>query len=148
MKFKTAYGTRERVTLNCPEPTRTEQHHKDQVEINNILAKYERTGVIDHRNKYEGQYNDLAAYDYQENMFKIAAANTMFEELPSGLRARFNNQPAQFLEFVQNPRNREEMIELGLATRREFDVQKPPARRAGDSLPPEGAGKETKPDGE
>jgi len=39
----------------------------------------------------------------------------MFEELPSTIRAQFENNPEKFLEFVQNPDNLDKMRELGLA---------------------------------
>jgi hypothetical protein len=39
----------------------------------------------------------------------------MFMSLPAKIRSRFQNDPGAFLDFVQNPENRDEMIELGLA---------------------------------
>ena len=39
----------------------------------------------------------------------------MFEELPSQIRKKFNNDPAQFLDFVQNENNKDALYEMGLA---------------------------------
>ena len=39
----------------------------------------------------------------------------MFADLPSSIRTKFNNDPAQYLDFVQDPEKLEEMRELGLA---------------------------------
>lgn len=38
----------------------------------------------------------------------------MFDTLPSKLRLRFGNDPAEFLSFVEDPANDQEMIDLGL----------------------------------
>ena len=47
-------------------------------------------------------------------METVTKANTMFEELPSRARAKFNNSPEQFLEYVQNPDNQESLHDMGL----------------------------------
>ena len=45
----------------------------------------------------------------------VATANSMFQDLPSSIRNQFQNDPGQFLDFVQDPENLEEMREMGLA---------------------------------
>ena len=44
----------------------------------------------------------------------ITSADSMFEELPSMARKKFNNDPEQFLEYVQNPDNITSLHEMGL----------------------------------
>jgi len=58
---------------------------------------------------------DIPAIDYHEALNIVADAESMFEELPSTIRAQFENDPHKFLEFVQDPNNLDEMRELGLA---------------------------------
>lgn len=143
VRFQTAYDNyqnkRNRVSLTCPEPTRTEQHHKDNVEINNILRRYEQTGILEHQNQYEGSYADLSPLDFQEYQNKIASAWSMFEALPATVRARFSNDPAQFLAFVQDPANTDEALRLGLGTRRTAEITEAPRKVTATPEPEGGA---------
>ena len=51
-------------------------------------------------------YADVSAIpDYQTAMDTIASANQLFASLPATLRKRFNNDPAEYLAFVQNEEN-------------------------------------------
>ena len=114
--FKTAYGAKMRVAIATGDGI-TEQHHKNEVDVNNIVQKYNKTGLIDHVNEFEKKYADVSGFDYQTAMNTVAAANTMFEQMPSHIRKRFENDPAKFLTFCDNEKNKEEMYELGLAER-------------------------------
>jgi len=92
----------------------TEQSHKDQTNINNIIKKYHKTQTIDHISKIEGTYGDLTASDYQSMQNSVINAKLLFDELPSNIRNRFRNSPADLLGFMEDPNNRSEAIELGL----------------------------------
>ena len=98
-----------------PDLGRTKQSFKDECNINKIMARFQKTGAIDHYMTYSPQYGDTTACGLHEAMNIVANAETMFEELPSSLRKKFHNDPAEFLEFVQDEKNLEEMRELGLA---------------------------------
>ena len=54
---------------------------------------------------------------YHEAMNEIIKADDMFMELPSKVRKRFGNDPAQFLEFVSDPDNHDKIYEYGLGNR-------------------------------
>lgn len=124
MKVLNAYSKRNRITVDCSkDKVITEQSHKQGCEINNILAKYHKTGVLEHVNKHQAQYGDATSLDFQNAMQTVINAQTMFDDLPSKLRNRFQNDPAQFLDFVQNEENIDEMIKLGLATQRPQEPQ-------------------------
>lgn len=147
-RFRSAYGVRYRVSLNCPEQPhgRTKQSHKDECDINTIMARYIKTGLIDFVNQHQPQYGDVTGIEYQSAMDIIATGNTMFEELPAEWRKRFGNDPAVFLDFVQNPANRAEAIELGIinpdrpTAKEATPVATPPtAPNTGDSAPAGGA---------
>lgn len=112
--FITAYGSKVKVSLSCKGPGRTKQAHKDECDINKILDRYRKTGVLDFAAKHEPQYGDVTAVDFQEAQFTVAKAMGMFADLPAHVRNRFSNKPGEFLRFVQNPDNRAEAQELGL----------------------------------
>lgn len=142
--FRSAYGPRLRVGLSCPELPygRTKQSMKDECDINNIMKKFQTTGLVTFVNEHQPQYSDATSIEFQAAMELVAAADSMFEELPSTWRARFENDPAQFLRFVENPANRAEAIALGLIRPEATPVAAPPGKSpvgaseapAGDSL--------------
>lgn len=87
-----------------------------ECDINNILAKYKKTGLIEHARQHVGHYGDFTGIqDYQTSLNQVMAAQAMFMSLPASLRSRFSNDPGQFLDFVINPANEAELIKLGLA---------------------------------
>jgi len=92
----------------------TEQAHKQETDMNYILRDYKRTGFIRHAKENQGRYDDISVQDFQEAMFVVAEANNMFAELPANLRKDFNNDPSQFLGFVQNPDNQEKLQQMGI----------------------------------
>lgn len=44
----------------------------------------------------------------------VIRAQEAFDALPSSWRTKFNNDPANFVDFCQDPNNRDEMIKLGM----------------------------------
>lgn len=116
-KFQCIYDSKKpKVQFNCdPDQGLTEQNHKDDVDINNILAKYQKTQTLEHRNEYRGEYGFATSQTYEEAMQVVAKATSMFEDLPSHMRQRFNHDPGNFLQFVQNDKNAKEMVKMGLA---------------------------------
>lgn len=89
----------------------TQQHFKDECDINNILKSYR--GKIPASTEpaffMDCTVNDLqSAYEIAEDI------GSRFDSLDSEVRARFNNDPLELLEFVHNADNETAAIELGL----------------------------------
>lgn len=93
----------------------TEQSHKQACDINNIMAKFAKTGAIEHVAKYGARYGDVSGADFTQAQFLVAEVKGQFAELPSAIRNRFDNDAAKFLDFVSDPANEPEMAELGLS---------------------------------
>lgn len=121
--FRTAYGPRlEGTGYAFTKPSLTKQSFKAECDINNIISRYNKTGMLDHVMKTGGRYGDFCdVEDYHTSVLKVVEAQRMFESLPSTLRSRFANDPGNFLMFVQDPANVDEMVKLGLAVKREVD---------------------------
>lgn len=118
MEHRSAQNKPGRVQIEFPLETMTVQSEAEACDINNILKKYERTGLIDHV-KEGGRYEDLPpGLDYQEALNLVIEAKTSFEGLPAAVRKEFENDPAKFLAFVEDPENVERMGELGLLKER------------------------------
>lgn len=115
-KFRTAYDKRARVPIDLGGESRTKQSFADESNINAIMRKYEKTGVLEHLNKHQGNYGDFADLPtYQEALNQISEAQEMFAEIPATIRLQFENDPGKFLAFVQDPANVDQMVEMGLA---------------------------------
>jgi len=102
----------------------TEQAHRKMCDVNEIIRRYDKTGLIEHVQKIEAQYGDMTGLDFQTAQNKIAGAYSQFNKLPAKIRHRFRNDPAQFLQFFEKAENRDEAIKLGLireTTRPEHD---------------------------
>lgn len=119
---------------------RTKQQFKDESDINTIMGQYMRTGVMPSlADPNTGQYIDATGFEYQAAMEMVASANSMFHNLPSGLRARFGNNPAQFLDFADNPDNSAELAKLGVKRASDSEARRGDAQtqNQGGSLTPD-----------
>ncbi|AXH75961.1 MAG: internal scaffolding protein [Microviridae sp.] len=106
----------------------TKQSFKDECDINSIVKKALRNGMLPEGN-VNPIYGDFAdVKDYQEGLNVILKADAQFNSLPAHVRSKFQNDPAQFLEFANNPANGKEMVELGLA--KQVDGPFPPLKDA------------------
>lgn len=101
--------------IKFPSKGRTKQSEKDACDINQIMARYIKTGNITHANRYQPEYGYASEFDFRESLQLIQNGQDMFDELPAETRKEFHNNPAEFLEFVQNPENKEKLIEMGLS---------------------------------
>lgn len=113
MEFQHRFNNTHRPTVDTGEGL-TEQSHKNETDMNYILRDYTRTGLIRHAQKNQGRYDDVSVQDFHEAMNIVTQSQQMFNELPGQIRARFANNPAEFLSFVQNPANKKEMHDMGI----------------------------------
>lgn len=111
---------RDHVTGKYVKPVaRTKQEFRDECDINNVIRQYKLTGQIQHINMQAqaGAYTDLPdTLDFQDALELVRDAQASFATLPSKVRDRFNNNPAEFLAFVHDPSNIDEARNLGLLT--------------------------------
>lgn len=122
-------GSRNLPVVVCG-PGKTKQSFKDSVDINRIVAKYQKTGLMEHVRKNPGVFADVSRIDdYPGMVAKIRFANESFEQLPANLRTRFQNDPSKLIDFISDSSNREEAIKLGILPKPEKSkaVVEPPA---------------------
>jgi phage internal scaffolding protein len=93
---------------------RTQQHQKDECDINLIIKRHTPEQIALMATQNEGQYGDATSVDYHAAQNIIANANTMFNDLPSEIRNQFDNDPAAFLDFTSNEENYSEMRKMGI----------------------------------
>lgn len=100
----------------CKDPSRTRQEFSKICDINRIVDKYHRTGVLTHV-RGPGMYGDVSQFqdmDYRECIEFVEKANKDFEGLDVNLRNKFDNDPQKLINFLDNPENREEAIKMGI----------------------------------
>jgi len=116
MSFRLPYdrSTQERVQYSSALPSRTKQSMAGETDINFIVNRFQKTGVIAHQARYEGQYGEFEPIDFHEAMNIVASATEMFAALPSNVRAQFANDPGAFLDFANNPDNSAALQSMGL----------------------------------
>lgn len=98
------------------EPSMAQQHFKDECDINQIMARYQRTGILtENPGSLRPLFGDFSnVSDFQSAQNAILDVHESFMTLPSTIRARFDNDPGLLLEFLSDEVNRNEAISLGL----------------------------------
>jgi len=104
----------EKTGLSCLDASLTQQQFAEEADINTIVNRFLKTGVLPTPNTFP-QYVDFEGiFDYQSAMNLVRAADESFMRMDAKVRQRFNNSPQEFLEFFANPANTEEASRLGL----------------------------------
>ena len=101
--------------LQCLDPSLTQQQFKEEADINTIVDRFLRSGVLPNSVNMPQYVDYEGVFDFQSAMNVVRQADENFMRLDAKVRARFNNSPQAFLEFFANPDNTEEAIRLGLA---------------------------------
>lgn len=112
--------------LACEEPSLAQQHFKDECDINNILRQFNITGLLPEQ-PLSPRYGDFTGIgDYHTALNRVIAAQDEFDSLPAQIRARFDNDPANLIEFLNDDANRPEAEELGLVNKGAAEVVEAP----------------------
>lgn len=117
---KTIRESTGRVRVKCffdDEDTKTEKCHKKRVNINTIMAKINKTGLVPVRSDsaFYGDFSNVG--DYQSSLEKVRLSQERFMLLPSKIRNRFDNNPGRFLSFISDKNNLEECYQMGIFKR-------------------------------
>lgn len=93
----------------------TVQSQAADADINTIVRKFGLTGQLPQVAMPPLQGDFEGVDDFQSAMNMILASQRSFMAMPAEVRKRFNNDPAEFVDFCSNRDNLEEMRRLGLA---------------------------------
>lgn len=112
------------------------QSFKDDTDINKLLARGQVQAATSHLEAYGMQYGDFTGYDFQENLIKLTQGRELFDKLPSEVRSEFDQSPAAFFDFVNDPANVDRLGELlpALAQPGSFFPDVSPATEPGATL--------------
>lgn len=130
--IRSMYGTKKPGPKVSCGKSMAQQQFKDECDINNILRRYEDTGSwtgdlrIPTRQPLSGDFTDIP--DLMTAQAMLIEGREAFDALPARLRKRFDNNPIDLLQFLSDPANRDECIELGLLAPDEEPVPEPKPR--------------------
>jgi phage internal scaffolding protein len=100
--------------LKCEDASLTQQSFAEEADINTIVNRFMRTGVLPDPVSMPQYVDYEGVFDFQSAMNVVRAADENFMRLDARVRSRFNNSPQAFLEFFSNPDNYDEGVRLGL----------------------------------
>jgi len=115
---------RPRFSKRFYKPSLAKQEFKEECDINVLMKRYQKTGLFPHpAHAGTPRYvSNIGMPDYQEAVAIVKKAEEEFAGLNSELRKRFDNDPAKFLSFVNDPANADELVKLKL---REAPIPEP-----------------------
>lgn len=103
----------------------TRQSELKYADINLIMAKYDKSGVLPPATR-DGFFADVTSVgDYRDAIHRVRQADGYFMKLPAKVRSKFDNDPAVFLDFVSDAKNLGEIEAMGLIE----SPPKPPGQR-------------------
>lgn len=104
--------------LKCEDESLSIQSARDECDINQILKRV-AAGAMPQLNEHQPMWGEdvsATADDFKSAMDLVRSAQADFMALPANIRARFRNDPAEYLAFFEDEKNIPEAIELGLAS--------------------------------
>lgn len=104
------------------DPGKTDPSGAADCDINNIVERYARAGGKIDLGRYHPEvvFGDttLLPSDYSSALQMVIDAQNAFMTLPAEVRKRFDNDPARFVDFVDDPSNGPDLVAMGFATSR------------------------------
>lgn len=107
---------------------RTQQSAKEECDINYIVERAKRGADLSQLTRNTApMYGDFSSIptDLRECLVIVRRADELFMTLDAHVRRRFDNDPAKMLDFLNDPKNRSEAVELGLVNPPKEDVKAP-----------------------
>lgn len=122
-------------------PSKTQQHLKDSTDINLIMERYKkRPDPSIFKKSGKGVYGDFSQVtNFQEAVIQAQSATEAFQSLPAKVRAKFQNNPQELLNFINDPNNLNEAIEIGLIEKPKKIIIEPnqlPPKNTDPVIPP------------
>jgi len=126
-----------KVRLDCSkDKPLTQQSAKDECDINLIIERIKRGADLPDLTNKAPKYGDFTQVptDLRECLNIVRQADDLFMTLDAKVRARFENDPSQMLDFLNDSKNRDEAIELGLVEPPKAQVETPKAETQPETL--------------
>lgn len=117
--------------LSCEDESLAIQSAEEESNINTIVRRFGITGQMPEQVAMPrtGDFTNIP--DFHTAMNMVRQAEEEFLRVPAEIRARFANDPQQFMQFFEDESNRDEAVKLG------FVLAKPPSGTPDGGAPSE-----------
>lgn len=95
-------------SIKFTQPSMTQQHFKDECDINRIIKRYQQTGVLGNPLEPVPKpiYEDVSNLpSFEQSMQTVARTSEYFDSLPSEVRQQFNYNVSDFVRYISDPDN-------------------------------------------
>jgi len=126
MKFYTRFNAPQGSQLDqSGQKSRTRQSEKDNVDINKIMERFNRTGQLPTIRTVPPQYGDARVVDFATAQQIVKDAKSSFNSLPAKARQHFGHDPQNFLKAIsdRSEGNVKKLLELGILVQQEETPQ-------------------------
>lgn len=120
IKCRTAFNARdeEHTGIEFTQPSLTQQHFKQEADVNYIVSRYLQTGQMENVNEQPPLYGDIssfgAEFDLRAAYEAVGRAEEGFLMLPSDVRKKLDNDPSKLISWLSDESNRADAIKYGL----------------------------------
>lgn len=106
---------RKRVHPKLSDKKLVDQSQKNMCDINCIMDRYKKTGMLPQfKEKFPMFIDNTGVKSVEEAHQLVNEANYLFEQIPAKVRKLMDNNPANLIDFVNNPENFDICLEYGL----------------------------------
>lgn len=106
----------------------TKQEFREECDVNLILSRYQDAPPKPWGSPPVLRFGDFAdAPDFLAAQLLVKEAEDLYNSMPVQVRDRFGHNPANFLQFVHDPKNRDEAKRLGILRPEPAAQAAPPA---------------------
>ena len=104
--------------LVCSDDSLAIQSAEEESNINTIVRRFGLTGELPNniRMPQSGDFTGIG--DFHSAMNVVRSAQEEFLRVPAEVRARFGNDPARLISFIEDGANYDEALKLGLVNAR------------------------------
>lgn len=121
--------------LYVPGDSMAKQEFRQEVDINNLMKRFNAMGYIPAAPAH-GVFADVSELgDFGDVLRRVKKGEEAFAALDPAIRLRFRNSPAELMDFLQDPANLKEAVQLGLVVIREESPAPTPAPLTPESTP-------------
>lgn len=109
------WDKRARTAVEPRGKSRTKQSEAKETDINTIVKRHQRTGVVTHLARRAPQYGDFSqSVLLQEALNLVHESDDAFAALPSEVRKAAGNDPVRLLEMLADLEETEQLVGAGL----------------------------------
>lgn len=114
-EFQTAYSHQKHIGTINDLPSKTKQSLLDDADINKIVKRHMATETLQELDKLEKVYGQITSTNLMDAYRQIDDAQAAFNDIPSGIRKKFDQDAGAFIDYATDPKNIDQMVKWGLA---------------------------------